>query len=654
MNTSQRFFPCGLAAAMAMVLGGASAVEAHDVYLRAESFEKQIPNGAGTTPVTMWGYAECDSTYATCSAARSPGPEIVVPAGDATLTIHVRNALPEATSIVIPGQPTGMTPVKVADTEGRMRVQAFTQEVAAGADGSYSWNGLKPGTYLYQSGSHVQQQVQMGLYGAMVHDAECGSFSCAYPAVLYESQKVLVFSEVDPALHDPIPRPANLTKGGYAPRFFLINGEPYDGSLPPLLTVAPGSWTLLRLVNAGLENHAPQLLGGYYQIVGEDGNPTPAGVRRVQHTTLLPAAKSLDVIFTPGAAGTFSIFDRRLRLVNDTATGGGMLAKLEAGGAPVARPTAVADSYATSEDTPLHVPMYGVLTNDSPAPPAVQAMYGTRPGKGSLTLNADGSFDYTPNANASGADSFTYRAIDGTVLSDEALVTIDIAPVNDVPVALDDFYYVTMNSSSTVTSGAFIVAPPGVLQNDTDVDAAGPLTAANIGALQNAGGWTRPSAGADGSFTINIPSGNTYVGRAWFSYEASDGAATDPATASIVRDMRVTVAGGTASNRSPVFRDPSGAANDRWQIRGTIRAFPAPVTLTISLSGSGGGTVIGTVAVPAGATTWQFSQAANLPLVRPPTATGTINVTANVPATADGVPAHAASIVNVPYSTINQ
>jgi hypothetical protein len=77
------------------------------------------------------------------------------------------------------------------------------------------------------------------------------------------------------------------------------------------------------------------------------------------------------------------------------------------------------------------------------------------------------------------------------------------------------------------------------------------------------------------------------------------------------------------------------------------------VTLTISLSGSAEGTVIGTVAVPAGATSWQFSQAANLPLVRPPTATGTINVTANVPAAA-GVPAHAASIVNVPYSTVNQ
>jgi hypothetical protein len=38
----------------------------------------------------------------------------------------------------------------------------------------YTWNNLQPGTYRYHSGSHVQVQVQMGLYGGVVKDAAAG------------------------------------------------------------------------------------------------------------------------------------------------------------------------------------------------------------------------------------------------------------------------------------------------------------------------------------------------------------------------------------------------------------------------------------------------------------------------------------------------
>ncbi len=47
----------------------------------------------------------------------------------------------------------------------------------------------------------------------------------------------------------------------------------------------------------------------------------------------------------------------------------------------------------------------------------------TGPTNGTLVLNADGSFTYTPNANYNGTDSFTYTASDGT-LTDQATVNI--------------------------------------------------------------------------------------------------------------------------------------------------------------------------------------------------------------------------------------
>jgi VCBS repeat-containing protein len=97
-------------------------------------------------------------------------------------------------------------------------------------------------------------------------------------------------------------------------------------------------------------------------------------------------------------------------------------------------PAGVADAYTTAEDTVLTVPAPGVLGNDSdPDSDPLTAVLVTGPSHGSLTLNANGSFSYTPAADFAGSDSFSYRASDGTVSSSPATVTITVTPVNDAP-----------------------------------------------------------------------------------------------------------------------------------------------------------------------------------------------------------------------------
>src|SRR5207302_1820459 len=102
-------------------------------------------------------------------------------------------------------------------------------------------------------------------------------------------------------------------------------------------------------------------------------------------------------------------------------------------------PTAAADTFSATEDTPLTVAVANsVLKNDTGN--NLTAVIASQPTKGTVNLAADGSFTYTPNANANGADTFTYKASDGTNQSAATTVTINIAAVNDAPVAVNDSF----------------------------------------------------------------------------------------------------------------------------------------------------------------------------------------------------------------------
>jgi VCBS repeat-containing protein len=98
-------------------------------------------------------------------------------------------------------------------------------------------------------------------------------------------------------------------------------------------------------------------------------------------------------------------------------------------------PVANNDSYSTNEDVALTVAGPGILGNDTDAESnPLTAILVSGPAHGSVALNANGSFTYTPNANYNGSDSFTYKANDGIDNSNAAAaVSITVNPVNDAP-----------------------------------------------------------------------------------------------------------------------------------------------------------------------------------------------------------------------------
>jgi len=230
-NKSPVFRGVILAVLLAMI---ASPVIAKDVYLVAKPVTLTMHDGSS---VVMWGYAvDADSDLTTDGGetATVPGPQIEVAPGDSTLTIHLRNDLTVPTSIGISGQQKSMTPVLFPNSDPNFpdRIRSFDTETAAGAIGSYTWTGVAPGTNLYGSVTHIQVQRQMGLYGAMTKNAAIGE---AYPGKKFDTESLLVYSEIDPALHAAVaggnygPGQAMTSTIVYEPKYFLINGvhRPY-------------------------------------------------------------------------------------------------------------------------------------------------------------------------------------------------------------------------------------------------------------------------------------------------------------------------------------------------------------------------------------------------------------------------------------------
>jgi VCBS repeat-containing protein len=182
-------------------------------------------------------------------------------------------------------------------------------------------------------------------------------------------------------------------------------------------------------------------------------------------------------------------------------------------------PIADNDSYSTNEDQVLQIAPPGVLEGDTdPDGDAISAVLASGPSHGTLTLNANGSFTYTPNLNYFGADSFTYRASDGAATSNLATVSLTIQPVNDAPLAVDDRASGLKNTPITFGGTG---NPPRLEANDQDVEG-DPLA---VAAVQNALHGTAV-INADGTVTFTPEA--SYVRLASFEYVVRDsGGLTD-------------------------------------------------------------------------------------------------------------------------------
>jgi VCBS repeat-containing protein len=179
---------------------------------------------------------------------------------------------------------------------------------------------------------------------------------------------------------------------------------------------------------------------------------------------------------------------------------------------PNRAPVANTDSFTTDEDSVL---TGNLLANDSdPEAQTITAMVIAQPLHGTLAVQANGQFTYTPVPNFNGTDNFTYRASDGS-LSSDASVNLTVIPVNDRPVAFDSAVSIL---EDTLTLNTLPFA--------TDVDG-------------NTLVYSKATNPAHGSLTItssglySYTPATDFAGNDSFSYSVSDGSLSASAQVSL-------------------------------------------------------------------------------------------------------------------------
>ncbi len=184
-------------------------------------------------------------------------------------------------------------------------------------------------------------------------------------------------------------------------------------------------------------------------------------------------------------------------------------------------PIATNDSFTIQRNELLTVPARGILANDiDPAggllsgdvPLALTAVSISAPSSGMLAANANGSFEFQPAANFTGAVTFTYKAEDSAGLqSGTATVTINVVNVT-TPVAVNDYWAVARGGNLDVSPAIDV----GVLVNDMNLPHDGSETAELVTGVSNGS----LVFNADGSFQYT-PNPNFY-GFDSFTYRAKN------------------------------------------------------------------------------------------------------------------------------------
>ncbi|MEZ0448690.1 multicopper oxidase domain-containing protein [Cellulomonas sp. ICMP 17802] len=256
----------------------------HTFNLVARTGYIDTPDG---NSVFMWSYANADAPDN--GAFQSPGPVLCATQGQ-TVVVNLTNTLPEASGLVFPGQDGAVT--ATGGTPGLLTTEAAPTSGTV----SYSFVAGSPGTYLYESGSDVAKQVEMGLFGALIVRPSLGAGFAYGASTAFDPGReyLLLLNEIDPDLHHAVETAGTYDLNAQRDRYFAINGrefpdtvqdngtallprQPYGSLVRIRPNTSPSTLpALVRMINVGLLNHPFHPHGNHTTQIAQDGRPVVA------------------------------------------------------------------------------------------------------------------------------------------------------------------------------------------------------------------------------------------------------------------------------------------------------------------------------------------------------------------------------------------
>jgi FtsP/CotA-like multicopper oxidase with cupredoxin domain len=290
-------------------------IDGSDIHLYAQQFQIATPDGDS---IRMWGFAPGDAGGPT-GEPQYPAPTLRLEENDTVIVTLHNTDVPQDVTLEFPGQ--SNVCVKQAVNQANCLSGQALENAVASANGNnsvvYTFTASKPGTYMYQSGINPQVQVDMGLVGALIVDPDSSAdapdgatyadattgqvvvhgvsspdhhaIGLAYnnAETAYDREYLFFLSETDPKLHylAELDRLDSWDNGDYHSVLFFINGRNApdtlaDHNVPQLpnqpygslVLMHPGQRVLLRVINAGRNQHPLHLHGNHFFQVARDGN----------------------------------------------------------------------------------------------------------------------------------------------------------------------------------------------------------------------------------------------------------------------------------------------------------------------------------------------------------------------------------------------
>jgi FtsP/CotA-like multicopper oxidase with cupredoxin domain len=241
-----------------------------------------IALGDGNSLLT-WGFANGTGPTA---QMQYPGPTLIVNQGQ-TVTVNLTNNLAEPVSIVFPGQ-TNVT------ASGNITGVITAEAAPLTGTASYSFVATQPGTYLYQSGTNPEVQIEMGLVGAIIvrptgfDEGTAANHpnrrAYAGTGTQYDREFLFFLTDMDRSAHEGLDGGIPIDPASYSATLWFINGRNGPDTLHPsgaqwlpaqpygaLAQAHPGERVLLRLVGGGRDLHPFHHHGNNTWQIAQDG-----------------------------------------------------------------------------------------------------------------------------------------------------------------------------------------------------------------------------------------------------------------------------------------------------------------------------------------------------------------------------------------------